>query len=160
LTSRFAHNLTTCTNCRAPPLKILILSILLLLILGLAFSSRIPPAESHVVQSTPAQIERGAYLANHVSVCIDCHSERQWQYFGHPHAPGTEGAGGEFFDLPVGPIYSAALGSWTDGEIYRAITSGVSKDGRLLSSQMPFPQILNRSPLLPMRWPMADTSSI
>lgn len=127
------------------PLKIILPSILLLFIVGLAFTSRIAPVENHAVQSTPTRIERGAYLANHVSGCVDCHSKRQWQYFGHPHAPGTEGAGGEFFDFTVGQIYSpnitpAALGSWTDGEIYRAITSGVSKDGRLLSSQMPFPE--------------------
>ena len=55
------------------------------------------------------------------------------------------GAGGEPFDLgPAGLLYSknitpAGIGSWTDGELLRATTQGVSKDGTPLFPLMPYP---------------------
>ena len=55
------------------------------------------------------------------------------------------GAGGEPFDLgPAGVLYSknitpAGIGSWTDGELLRAVTQGVSKDGTPLFPLMPYP---------------------
>lgn len=86
------------------------------------------------------RIERGRYLANHVAVCIDCHSTRDWTVFSGPVIKGTEGRGGEAFTREAGfpgNIYATnltptTLASWTDGEIYRAIASGVSKDGHAL----------------------------
>ena len=99
------------------------------------------------VESTPEKIERGRYLANHVSLCTDCHSERDWTYFSGPVIPGTEGKGGEAFDEAKGfpgNIYSknitpAALGNWTDGELIRSITAGLSKEGTPLFPLMPYP---------------------
>lgn len=95
---------------------------------------------------TPENTERGRYLANHVMVCIDCHSTRDWSYFAGPPLVGTEGKGGEIFDQKLGfpgryianNITPFHLGEWTDGEIFRAITTGVSKDGRALFSIMPY----------------------
>ena len=55
------------------------------------------------------------------------------------------GAGGEPFSLgPAGRLYSknitpAAIGAWTDGELLRAVTQGVSKDGTPLFPLMPYP---------------------
>lgn len=85
-------------------------------------------------------IARGKYLATHVSVCMDCHSRRDWSLFSGPVLVGSEGSGGELFGREAGfpgAIYSTnltpyELNSWTDGEMYRAITSGVGKDGRAL----------------------------
>lgn len=98
------------------------------------------------IRATPSMIERGHYLANHVTVCIDCHSHRDWTRYGGPVVPGTEGEGGELFGHSAGfpgTIYSknitpAALGGWTDGEIYRTITTGVTKEGRALFPVMPY----------------------
>jgi len=92
------------------------------------------------VSMDSASVERGKYLATHVAVCMDCHSRRDWHIFSGPIAKGTEGSGGELFAREAGfpgTIYSTnltpyQLSSWTDGEIYRAITSGVGKDGRAL----------------------------
>ena len=103
------------------------------------------PAELKV-EVTPERIERGRYLANSVCVCMDCHSQRDWNAFAAPLKPGTFGAGGEKFDRTMqfpGEFYSKnltpfALGSWTDGEIYRAITSGVNKDGHPFFPVMPY----------------------
>ena len=36
-------------------------------------------------------------------------------------------------------ITPAAIGSWTDGELLRAVTQGVSKDGTPLFPLMPYP---------------------
>ena len=105
------------------------------------------PVREITATATPERIARGAYLANHVSVCIDCHSERDWTYFSGPIVPGTEGKGGEKFDETLGypgTIYAhnvtpAALGSQSDGVLYRAITSGVDKNGKAMFPLMPYP---------------------
>src|SRR5690606_38136067 len=36
-----------------------------------------PPPEI-TVEITPERLERGEYLANHVMLCMDCHSTRDW----------------------------------------------------------------------------------
>lgn len=97
------------------------------------------------VQINPERIERGKYLAHHVMLCADCHSTRDWSLFAGPPIPGTLGKGGEVFDQKLGfpgkyiapNITPYHLEKWTDGEIFRAITTGVSKDGRALFSVMP-----------------------
>lgn len=97
------------------------------------------------VEINDKRMERGKYLANHVMVCMDCHSKRNWNEFSGPLLSGTEGMGGEVFDQKFGfpgkyvasNITPANLSSWTDGEIFRAITAGVSKDGRALFPVMP-----------------------
>ena len=104
------------------------------------------PAPALTVDSAAATIARGAYLANHVTVCIDCHSQRDWTHFAGPIVPGTEGRGGERFDRSMGfpgifysrNITPYGLRDWTDGEIYRAITTGVSRDGEALFPVMPY----------------------
>ncbi len=99
------------------------------------------------VELTPERIERGRYLANTVCVCMDCHSTRDWSLFSGPLVENTLGKGGEKFDESLGfpgtyysrNITPAALKDWTDGEIYRAIVSGVSKDGHAMFPVMPYP---------------------
>ena len=99
------------------------------------------------VDITPERVARGKYLANSVCVCMDCHSQRDWNTFGAPIKSGVFAAGGEKFDRSMqfpGEFYSKnitpfALGTWSDGEIYRAITSGVSKDGHPFFPVMPYP---------------------
>jgi mono/diheme cytochrome c family protein len=115
-------------------------------VLYILYGKSMPEAPDIKVELTDERIERGEYLAHHVSMCIDCHSERDYSKFSGPVKPGTEGKGGEPFDkkrgLP-GDFYAANLtpyhlGDWTDGEIYRAISMGVSKDGRPLFPIMPY----------------------
>jgi hypothetical protein len=103
-----------------------------------------PP--SLTIERTPERIERGKYLANHVSMCINCHSERDWTKFAGPVVPGTEGEGGELFDQKVGmpgAYYSKNLtpegmSKYSDGELFRAITAGVNKEGKALFPLMPY----------------------
>ena len=105
------------------------------------------PAPDIRIEITEAKVERGRYLANHVMLCMDCHAVRDFSRFSGPPIPETLGAGGKVFDQKIGApgsyvsrnITPAALGDWTDGEIFRAIVSGVSKEGTALFPIMPYP---------------------
>ena len=105
------------------------------------------PPSNKKVEITQARLERGKYLANHVTVCMDCHSTRDWTKFTGPITPGTLGKGGDMFDeanagVP-GVIYArnitpAGISTYTDGELMRVITNGVTKDGEALFPLMPY----------------------
>jgi mono/diheme cytochrome c family protein len=106
----------------------------------------VPPAEDLVVERSLATYARGEYLFNNVAACVDCHSTRDWSRFGGPVMPGTEGRGGDRFGHELGlpgefyarNITPAGIGDWTDGEIKRALTAGVSRDGSPLFPIMPY----------------------
>lgn len=96
---------------------------------------------------TTERIERGKYLANTVTVCMDCHSKRDWSKFSGPLAEGTLGMGGDVFDQSMGlpgvfyakNITPAGIHRYTDGELFRLITTGVTKEGRAMFPLMPYP---------------------
>ena len=98
------------------------------------------------VEVTKERVERGRYLANCVLVCVDCHSVRDWSRYSGPIIPGSIGMGGEVFDQTMGlpgkyiapNITPYTMSKWSDGEIYRAITSGVGKRGNALFPIMPY----------------------
>ena len=98
------------------------------------------------VETTNARIERGKYLANHVTVCMDCHSSRDWSRFSGPIMPGPLGGGGELFDQKYGfpgsyiskNITPYNLKDWSDGELFRVITSGIQKTGKIMFPVMPY----------------------
>ena len=99
------------------------------------------------IDPTAERIERGRYLANAVNVCMDCHSTRDWSKFSGPVVPGTAGKGGELFDHTMGfpgiyysrNITPSGIGRYTDGELYRVITTGVTKEGKAMFPVMPYP---------------------
>lgn len=99
------------------------------------------------VDITPERVARGKYLANSVTICMDCHSQRDWAQYAGPIIEGTFGGGGEKFSKESGfpgTLYSKnitpyGLHTWTDGEIFRAVTSGVTKDGKALFPVMGYP---------------------
>ena len=111
------------------------------------------PVPNVKVQPTAERIERGRYLANNVALCMDCHSTRDFSKYSGPIKPGTEGMGGEVMGremglpgiIPVKNITPAALGNWTDGEIIRALTSGLNKRGDALFPIMPYPNFIQMS---------------
>lgn len=95
-------------------------------------------------------IERGKYLAHHVSLCMDCHSHRDFNQFSGPPVEGTEGMGGDEFNQLIGvpgvvyarnitPDTVNGIGKWTDEEIARVITRGITKNGDTLFPIMPYP---------------------
>lgn len=129
-------------------LGVLVLAIAALLTYVTHALPKVKPADQALkIESTPARVERGKYLAEHVMACMGCHSQRDFTIYGHPVKPGYFGAGGEpIFKQPLVPgvvqpknLTPYHLKDWSDGEIVRAIRSGVSKDGRPLFPMMPYP---------------------
>lgn len=104
-----------------------------------------PPALT--IEYTAERIERGKYLANNVCVCMDCHSTRDFTKFSGPLVEGTFGKGGDRFDQSIGMpgvfyarnITPEGISRYTDGELFRVITSGVTKEGRPMFPLMPYP---------------------
>ncbi len=107
----------------------------------------VDPPPAITVERSPERIERGRYLAYHVTACIDCHSTRDWGKFAGPIIAGTEGKGGEEFNEQIGgvpgSIFSAnitpaGIGHYSDGELLRTFTTGVTKENRALFPLMPY----------------------
>lgn len=99
------------------------------------------------INITPEMLKRGDYLFNSVCGCADCHSIRDYTKYAGPLVTGTTGMGGFEFNEDMGlpgKFYSknitpAGLKNWTDGELLRAVTEGVSKNGEPLFPIMPYP---------------------
>jgi len=128
------------------------------LIYVFGFLPRQRPASDFQVQATPAMLERGDYLVNHVLLCNDCHSERDWTLYSGPAKPplgagrpcmdkdskavginfGMAGFPGRLCIRNITPDLETGIGAWTDGEILRAMREGVSRDGQALFPIMPW----------------------
>jgi len=133
-------------------LKILLLIVLFVCVFVLIGASYVKfflpsiPVKNLNIDITQERVERGRYLANHVMLCIDCHSTRDWNKYTGPVEYGTEGMGGEIFDQKQGfpgkyyatNITPYELRDWSDGEIYRALTAGVGKRNNAIFPIMPF----------------------
>jgi len=96
------------------------------------------PADARPIAGTPAQIERGAYLAR-AGNCVTCHTQRG----GAPYA------GGRGLATPFGTVYASnltpddetGLGRWSPAHFWRALHHGRSYDGRLLYPAFPYPDM-------------------
>ena len=102
----------------------------------------IPPgAEKPMAESAMKDpIKRGFYLVT-VGHCMECHTP---VVNGHRDFKNRLGTGGERFPGPWGMSVSRnitshpqnGIGAWSDDEVKRAITQGVSKDGRKMLPPM------------------------
>jgi cytochrome c553 len=106
------------------------------------------PATAEKIAATPERLARGKYLVHHVTICLDCHSERTLAY-GLPIKPGGEGVRGFVWDQKMDfpgvlaaanltPDNDTGLGKWSDGEILRAMREGVDREGNALFPIMPY----------------------
>jgi mono/diheme cytochrome c family protein len=110
-----------------------------LCVVAVIFAASVLPASS----STPKSTARGAYLAR-ITGCIGCHTPRThsggvaesrlMSGGDHPIA----GNLGRFFPPNVTPDKTTGLGAWTTADIAKAIKTGHTPDGRVLSSAMPW----------------------
>jgi mono/diheme cytochrome c family protein len=118
---------------------------------------KIPPVPKIVINhGDTSLLRRGEYLANHVAICVDCHSPRDVNYFSWPNIKGQLGAGGPFLSQKLGytfpgvsftpNITPANLGDWSDGELYRLLTTGIDKDGNTINHAMPFQNFSHLDP--------------
>jgi mono/diheme cytochrome c family protein len=94
-------------------------------------------------------VYRGRYLAT-IAHCMDCHSPQNKGILDYSR----RGAGGRAFNAQLVQGFpsdwpgsraanitshrTAGLGGWTDDQIRRAISQGISRDGRKLQPPMPF----------------------
>ncbi|HYM09364.1 MAG TPA: cytochrome c [Bryobacterales bacterium] len=110
---------------------------------------KMAPPSAVRVEITPARLERGKHIVEIVSDCFGCHAQRDLTRFDAPVIRGTEGSGigpmplkglpGDIEVPNITPDKETGIGTWTDGEIIRAIREGVDKDGRTLFPMMPYP---------------------
>ena len=85
-------------------------------------------------------LKRGFYLAT-IAHCMECHSRKP---DGTQDYKGNWGRGGYVFKGPFGSVTAsnitshrtAGIGAWSDAEIKRALTEGVSRDGRQFKQPM------------------------
>jgi cytochrome c553 len=107
------------------------------------------PASTETVVRTPERLARGKYLVEHLSECMSCHSDHDYDKFGAPVKAGSAGAGGFPFDQKLGvpgvvcaqnltPDEETGKGRWSDGDLMRAIREGVSRDGHALFPMMQY----------------------
>ena len=98
------------------------------------------------IEQTPQRLERGKYLVNNVSACLDCHSKRERGFSTVMVDENSIGANAEMFSEEMGfpgdyypsNLTPSNLKNWTDGELYSVLTTGVNKDGRVLFPVMPY----------------------
>jgi mono/diheme cytochrome c family protein len=109
---------------------------------------RARPLTSRQFERTPERLARGDYLVNHVTICIECHSQPDWKDRNTPIPPDTLGAGqsfsilkglpGNVFAPNITPDPDTGAGNWTDDQLARAIREGIGHDGRALFPFMPY----------------------
>jgi hypothetical protein len=64
---------------------------------------KIPTVPEIVINHQDSSLlRRGEYLAEHVAICVDCHSPRDINYFSWPNVKGQKGAGGPFLSQKLG----------------------------------------------------------
>ena len=115
-----------CGTSLAALLSTAVTSVSVIMILGLVkLHARSAPAPDLRVVGTPEQIQRGQAISN--GFCSGCHSKT-----------GTLTGGldiGDDFPVPIGSFVSSnltpagQLSHWSDGDIFRAIRSGMDRDG-------------------------------
>ena len=88
----------------------------------------------------PDLVARGRYLVEGIAGCGNCHTPKGPQ----GDLPGRNRVGGMVIEEPafrvIGPNITpdpeTGIGRWTDAQIVRAVTEGVSADGRRLFPPM------------------------
>jgi mono/diheme cytochrome c family protein len=109
-----------------------------------------PPAQGGFTEAMMADpVERGNYLVT-IGHCMECHSpfEKGRSDYGRLGKGGRRFSPDEARGLPgswkgstasnITSHRTAGIGAWSDAEIKRAITQGISRDGRKLQPPMAF----------------------
>ena len=100
-----------------------------------------PPVTAVADPPSDDPVARGAYLAGPVAHCMDCHTpplpgdHRDWSRMGAGGVP-FEGPWGLVVGRNITSSRSYGIGGWTDAQIIRAVTEGISADGRRLAPPM------------------------
>jgi mono/diheme cytochrome c family protein len=96
-------------------------------------------------EATPARLQRGQYLVEHVSLCYGCHTPfdvkgKEMPVFLAPKGSGRVMLQQGDFRVVAPNITSdrSGIGAWSDDELARAIREGIGRDGRALFPMMPY----------------------
>jgi mono/diheme cytochrome c family protein len=108
----------------------------------------LPPAYGPPVGSVPDvprddKVAYGAYIAGPLGHCVECHTPMVGPKFDYENQLGRggfkfHGPWGTSVSRNITPHPKDGLGEWSDEEIKRAITTGVSRDGTRLMPPMGF----------------------
>jgi mono/diheme cytochrome c family protein len=90
-------------------------------------------------------VARGAYLAR-ITGCVGCHSPRTRSadvvenrlLSGGDHPIAAAGNLGRFYPPNITPDKKTGLGDWQLADIVKAVKTGATPDGRVLSTAMPW----------------------
>lgn len=108
------------------------------------------PAITEPVGAPPKglTVEYGKYLANHASLCSDCHTPRDLNtgafYFDSLMAGSTIDFGGiegdpvSAYARNITPDPETGIGNWTEEQFLMAVRAGMRPDGTVLSGHMPY----------------------
>lgn len=99
-------------------------------------AEHVPASSPQAYAATPANIERGAYLAR-AGNCMGCHTV----------PGGAPYAGGRALETPFGRMYGpnltpdreTGIGNWSADDFWNALHNGIRRDGQLLYPAFPFP---------------------
>jgi len=107
----------------------------------------LPPAYGPPITTVPppgdTPVARGAYLAGPLGHCIECHTpmlaggQRDWSRTG-AGGPPIEGPWGAAVPRNITPHPERGIGRWSEAQVIRAVTQGISADGRRLTPPMGF----------------------
>jgi len=134
---------------------LLMLATVLAVVAYFSWLPRSAAPSGETVAATPERLARGEYLFNAVLGCPVCHSERDFSKFGAPPVPPF--GGGRVCAEPGKPLpgpaeagglpgticfrnitpHASGIGTWSDGEVLRALREGIDRDGNALFPIMP-----------------------
>lgn len=119
----------------------IILGIILLVVLSFASYiqfSDIPDGEKKAVEMkvelSPERIANGQRIAN--MLCVQCHSDEQGKLTGKL-LKDLPKEFGEIYSMNITQDKEKGIGTWTDGELYYFLRTGVRKDGKFSPPYMP-----------------------
>ena len=104
---------------------------------------RIGPPADISVEITPQRVALGKKLAEGIMACGSCHTTGSFE--GDPRQDMYLAGDVEYSEFEgkiavpnITPDRETGIGAWTDGELIRAITKGLSRDNRILLPSMPW----------------------
>ena len=112
-----------------------------------------PPAKGLPAPPKTDKVAYGGYIVNSLAHCFECHTRPDAN--GMPDFAHGLGAGGFEIQLAPGMVVHTAnitsdpetgIGKWSDADIKKAITEGVTPTGGHLSPPMPYPFFQKMTP--------------
>ncbi len=134
--------------------RLRVLPALFLLLAACPSKREVAPPTPQAATPEETRVERGRYLAEAVTGCLDCHSERDFGEEGGPVIPGAEYAGGAVYDgefmiqgqaIPgrlqppnITQHEETGIGAWSDTEILRSVRQGIGRNDQPQFPLMPY----------------------